>query len=158
MDDFKVKEVPASSKSSIPTILKLYPSTASKPALLHANLPLRFGRSSQENVQSPLNLPQRFGRTQEPESPLAVPVPCHHCARSSNVASPSATLPQRFGRTSHSNSRPARAQDVLACAAARRHLRLQGRGSGYGSLDEVRALHILKTPKDPEAYRHPTTD
>ncbi|XP_042566578.1 pro-FMRFamide-related neuropeptide VF [Clupea harengus] len=71
-------------------MLKLYP-PAGKPSHLHANLPLRFGRTSEMEPQrtsskSSLNLPQRFGRSRV----------CMKCRR--NGTPPSATLPQRFGR------------------------------------------------------------
>ncbi|XP_036371946.1 pro-FMRFamide-related neuropeptide VF [Megalops cyprinoides] len=113
MDDFTLKEAPTTTKVSSPTILKLYPS-AGRPTLLHANLPLRFGRASSWGAvrmpKSALNLPQRFGRSQVLDAP--VPLPCHQCTRSGGVASPSATLPQRFGRTAL-YTRPGRSREIL---------------------------------------------
>ncbi|XP_051520166.1 pro-FMRFamide-related neuropeptide VF isoform X1 [Myxocyprinus asiaticus] len=88
IEDFTLDVAPTSGRVSSPTILRLHPLTA-KPAHLHANLPLRFGRDAQAGAgdrapKSTINLPQRFGRS------------CTMCARSGT--GPSATLPQRFGR------------------------------------------------------------
>uniref|UniRef100_A0A8C9RW18 Uncharacterized protein n=1 Tax=Scleropages formosus TaxID=113540 RepID=A0A8C9RW18_SCLFO len=99
-EDFQVKAAPTSGKASVPVMLKLYPPVG-KATPIHANLPLRFGRTSPSGAprvpKSSLNLPQRFGRDRVPDLPVAVP--CHQCPRSRALASPSATLPQRFGRT-----------------------------------------------------------
>ncbi|XP_063041421.1 pro-FMRFamide-related neuropeptide VF [Engraulis encrasicolus] len=99
IEDFPLTVVPTSARVSSPLVLRLHPPVA-KPSHLNANLPLRFGRSSEtteseqikeqhqtSSKSSFLNLPQRFGRQQED---------CSRCARSG--APPSATLPQRFGR------------------------------------------------------------
>lgn len=100
VSSFEVEEVPETRKSSSPVILKLYTPVA-KPEALHANLPLRFGRSSARDAvwmfPSSLKLTRRLGRSQETDASIALP--CHQCARAGGVAAPSATLPQRFGRT-----------------------------------------------------------
>ncbi|NP_001076418.1 pro-FMRFamide-related neuropeptide VF precursor [Danio rerio] len=88
IQDFTLNVAPTSGGASSPTILRLHP-IIPKPAHLHANLPLRFGRDAQPGTgdrapKSTINLPQRFGRS------------CTMCARSGT--GPSATLPQRFGR------------------------------------------------------------
>nr|BAV18007.1 hypothetical protein [Anguilla japonica] len=158
MDDFKVQEVPDDTMGSTPIILKLYPPVA-KPALLHANLPLRFGRSSSraaaQMLQFPLSLTRRFGRSPETDSPIALP--CHQCARIGGVASPSATLPQRFGRTNRFDSRPARTLAMFARGiAAQLQRRSQARGLSF--VDDVREEDILNIPKDIEASSSPASD
>ncbi|KAJ8365970.1 hypothetical protein SKAU_G00148010 [Synaphobranchus kaupii] len=160
MDHFKVEEVPDIRKGSTPIVLKLYPSVA-KPALLHANLPLRFGRSSPRAaarmLQSPLNLTRRFGRSPETDSPVAFP--CNHCARAGGVASPSATLPQRFGRTNRFYSRVARTLAMFARGiTVQPQRRSQGLGLGFDYVDDVREEDILKIPKDIEASSSPAYD
>ncbi|XP_062385685.1 pro-FMRFamide-related neuropeptide VF [Sardina pilchardus] len=93
IEDFPLTEPPTSPRAQSPVILKLHPA-AVKPSHLRANLPLRFGRTSEvlqpkdQQAQSKfsLNLPQRFGRSEV----------CSTCKRSGTP--PSATLPQRFGR------------------------------------------------------------
>lgn len=90
--DFPLTVLPTSSRASLPIVMKLH--HGGKPSHLHANLPLRFGRTSevlqprelQTSPKSSLNLPQRFGRSEV----------CSKCKRSGTP--PSATLPQRFGR------------------------------------------------------------
>ncbi|XP_064205220.1 pro-FMRFamide-related neuropeptide VF [Anguilla rostrata] len=158
MDDFKVQEVPDDTMGSTPIILKLYPPVA-KPALLHANLPLRFGRSSPRAaarmLQFPLSLTRRFGRSPETDSPIALP--CHQCARMGGVASPSATLPQRFGRTNRFDSRPARTLAKFARGiAAQLQRRSQARGLSF--VNDVREEDILNIPKDIEASSSPASD
>lgn len=86
----------SSDRVDSPTILRLHPLLA-KPAHVHANLPLRFGRDSvdmQRMPKSSINLPQRFGRSEntKPTSGLW----CTMCRRAESP--PSATLPQRFGK------------------------------------------------------------
>ncbi|XP_077051735.1 pro-FMRFamide-related neuropeptide VF [Siphateles boraxobius] len=88
IEDFALDVAPTSSRVSSPTILRLHP-IIPKPAHLHVNLPLRFGRDAQESTgdrapKSTINLPQRFGRF------------CTMCGRVGNA--PSATLPQKVGR------------------------------------------------------------
>uniref|UniRef100_A0AAY4BF93 Uncharacterized protein n=1 Tax=Denticeps clupeoides TaxID=299321 RepID=A0AAY4BF93_9TELE len=87
--DLPLPVIQFSSRLSAPSLLKLYPA-AGKPSHMHANLPLRFGRSDQwergPRTKSSLNLPQRFGRSYI----------CSDCPRAGTP--PSATLPQRFGR------------------------------------------------------------
>ncbi|KAK7139191.1 hypothetical protein R3I93_016352 [Phoxinus phoxinus] len=88
IEDFALDEAPTSGRVSSPTILRLHPIMA-KPAHMHANLPLRFGRDAQVGTgdrapKSTINLPQRFGRS------------CTMCARAGSA--PSATFPQKFGR------------------------------------------------------------
>ncbi|XP_041932809.1 pro-FMRFamide-related neuropeptide VF [Alosa sapidissima] len=93
IEDFPLTVLPTRSRAHSPIVLKLHPS-AGKPSHLHANLPLRFGRTTgvllrkepQISPKSSLNLPQRFGRSEV----------CSKCRRSGTP--PSATLPQRFGR------------------------------------------------------------
>ncbi|KAG1948816.1 pro-FMRFamide-related neuropeptide VF [Pimephales promelas] len=88
IEDFALDVAPTSGRVSSPTILRLHPIIA-KPAHLHANLPLRFGRDEQAGTgdrapKSTINLPQRFGRS------------CTMCVRSENA--PSTTITQKFGR------------------------------------------------------------
>ncbi|XP_061838469.1 pro-FMRFamide-related neuropeptide VF [Nerophis lumbriciformis] len=68
LESFKIYATPTTIKTGLPRIVRLYPPTA-KPANMHANMPMRFGR---ENVpgddKSQSNMPQRFGRSRE-ESP-----------------------------------------------------------------------------------------
>ncbi|XP_061737446.1 pro-FMRFamide-related neuropeptide VF [Nerophis ophidion] len=65
LESFKIYVTPTTTKMGLPRIVKLYPPTA-KPANMHANMPMRFGR---ENVpgddKSQPNMPQRFGRSRE---------------------------------------------------------------------------------------------
>ncbi|KAL0166517.1 hypothetical protein M9458_038361, partial [Cirrhinus mrigala] len=66
IEDFTLNVAPTSGRVSSPTILRLHP-IVRKPTLLHANLPLRFGRDSQMTPReraskTNINLPQRFGR------------------------------------------------------------------------------------------------
>ncbi|KAJ8267312.1 hypothetical protein COCON_G00124840 [Conger conger] len=100
MDNFKAEEVPEINKSNSPVILKLYPPVV-KPEAVHANRPLRFGRSSPRGalwlLRSPLTLTRRLGRSSETDSSIALA--CHQCGRAGGVAAPSVTHPQRFGRT-----------------------------------------------------------
>ncbi|XDV34261.1 hypothetical protein PO909_004436 [Leuciscus waleckii] len=86
IEDFALDVAPTSGRVSSPTILRLHPIMA-KPAHLHANMPLRFGRdvgTGDHAPKSTINLPQRFGRS------------CTMCVRAGNA--PSASLPQKFGR------------------------------------------------------------
>ncbi|KAJ8371515.1 hypothetical protein AAFF_G00307520 [Aldrovandia affinis] len=85
MDDFKAKEVPVTS----PSVTKVRHHVAPNPAVLRANLPLRFGRSHEADASQ--------------------------CARTCGAVSPPATLPQRFGRTGAFYSRPATAQPHGRC-------------------------------------------
>ncbi|MED6257449.1 hypothetical protein ATANTOWER_023625 [Ataeniobius toweri] len=89
MESFKLHVTPATSKMSLPTIIRLYPPTA-KPLHMHANMPLRFGRDSNDErvPNSSPNMPQRFGRSWE--------VMCGECREVRDAPSP--LLPQRFGR------------------------------------------------------------
>ncbi|MEQ2163421.1 hypothetical protein GOODEAATRI_029956 [Goodea atripinnis] len=89
MENFELHVTPATSKMSLPTIIRLYPPTA-KPLHMHANMPLRFGRDSNDErvPNSSPNMPQRFGRSWE--------VMCGECREVRDAPSP--LLPQRFGR------------------------------------------------------------
>ncbi|XP_017278134.1 pro-FMRFamide-related neuropeptide VF [Kryptolebias marmoratus] len=91
LESFKIHVTPATSKISLPTIIKLYPPTA-KPLHMHANMPLRFGRESSDDraPNSSPNMPQRFGRSWE------VLRMCGECRDIREAQSP--VLPQRFGR------------------------------------------------------------
>ncbi|KAG7245090.1 hypothetical protein INR49_023656, partial [Caranx melampygus] len=68
LDSFNMLETPTTSRISLPTIIKLYPPTV-KPAHMHANMPMRFGRESDFSddrvPNSNPNMPQRFGRSWE---------------------------------------------------------------------------------------------
>ncbi|XP_042361861.1 pro-FMRFamide-related neuropeptide VF [Plectropomus leopardus] len=83
------------SKSSLPTIIRLYPPTA-KPLYLYANMPMRFGRESfpEEDKATSLtpNMPQRFGRFWE------VIQMCAKCPDDREALNPE--LPLSFGRNS----------------------------------------------------------
>ncbi|XP_015229614.1 PREDICTED: pro-FMRFamide-related neuropeptide VF [Cyprinodon variegatus] len=91
LESFKLHMTPATSRMSLPTIIKLYPPTA-KPLHMHANMPLRFGRDSNDErvPNSSPNMPQRFGRSWE------LIQMCGECREVRD--SPSPVLPQRFGR------------------------------------------------------------
>ncbi|XP_013866639.1 pro-FMRFamide-related neuropeptide VF [Austrofundulus limnaeus] len=91
LESFKLHVTPATSKISLPTIIKLYPPTA-KPLHMHANMPLRFGRDSSDDraPNSSPNMPQRFGRSWE------LLQMCGECRDVREAPSP--VLPQRFGR------------------------------------------------------------
>ncbi|XP_014884496.1 pro-FMRFamide-related neuropeptide VF [Poecilia latipinna] len=91
LESFKLHVTPATSRNSLPTIIKLYPPTA-KPLHMHANMPLRFGRDSNDErvPNSSPNMPQRFGRSWE------LIQMCGECREARDAPSP--VLPQRFGR------------------------------------------------------------
>ncbi|PWA15431.1 hypothetical protein CCH79_00008432 [Gambusia affinis] len=91
LESFKLHMTPATSRNSLPTIIKLYPPTA-KPLHMHANMPLRFGRDSNDEraPNSSPNMPQRFGRSWE------LIQMCGECREARDAPSP--VLPQRFGR------------------------------------------------------------
>ncbi|KAF6716737.1 Pro-FMRFamide-related neuropeptide VF [Oryzias melastigma] len=90
LESFNIRVSPTSSKLNLPTVIKLYPPTA-KPLHMHANMPLRFGRESDDRVpNSSPNMPQRFGRSWE------VLRMCGGCRSVREAQSP--VLPQRFGR------------------------------------------------------------
>lgn len=66
-ESFNMPVTPATSRFSIPTIIKLYPPTV-RPVHSHANMPMRFGRESDDDERAPNsnpNMPQRFGRSWE---------------------------------------------------------------------------------------------
>ncbi|CAI5690328.1 unnamed protein product [Oreochromis niloticus] len=92
LESFNIHVAPTTSKFSLPTIIRFYPPTV-KPLHLHANMPLRFGRQSDERTpNSSPNLPQRFGRSWE-----AIRV----CAECPSVRrAPNQLLSQRFERNS----------------------------------------------------------
>ncbi|XP_033182109.1 pro-FMRFamide-related neuropeptide VF [Anabas testudineus] len=93
LESFNIHVTPATSKMSLPTVIKLYPPTA-KPLHLHANMPMRFGRWSDTGddraPNSNPNMPQRFGRAWEVTRTC---VKCHDIREA-----PNPVLPQRFGR------------------------------------------------------------
>ncbi|KAM4550288.1 pro-FMRFamide-related neuropeptide VF [Fundulus diaphanus] len=91
LESFKLHMTPATSKMSLPTIIKLYPPTA-KPLHMHVNMPLRFGRDSNDErvPNSSPNMPQRFGRS------WGLIRLCGECRGVRDALSP--VLPQRFGR------------------------------------------------------------
>ncbi|XP_016896912.1 pro-FMRFamide-related neuropeptide VF [Cynoglossus semilaevis] len=63
LERLNMRVTPTASKSSLPTIIKLYPPTVNPH--IHANMPMRFGREVEpEDDQShnTPNMPQRFGR------------------------------------------------------------------------------------------------
>lgn len=62
LDTLRMQVAPTASRSSLPTIVRLYPPT-DKPLHVHANMPLRFGRGSVAGEDQTPNLPQRFGRS-----------------------------------------------------------------------------------------------
>ncbi|KAI3358022.1 hypothetical protein L3Q82_003041 [Scortum barcoo] len=90
VDSFNIHVTPTASKISLPTIIKLYPPTA-KPLHLHANMPMRFGRDSNNDERTP-NMPQRFGRSWEV---IKVCGECHGVQEAQNKL-----LPQKFGKNS----------------------------------------------------------
>ncbi|KAA8586014.1 hypothetical protein FQN60_007583, partial [Etheostoma spectabile] len=85
---------PTTSKISLPNFIKLHPLPAN-PVLLHANMPMRFGRESiPDNDKDPKltpNMPQRFGRSWE------LIRMCAECPDGRAALNP--VLPQRFGRS-----------------------------------------------------------
>ncbi|XP_068189726.1 pro-FMRFamide-related neuropeptide VF [Antennarius striatus] len=90
---FKVHMTPTTGKITFPNILKLDP-PISNPLHLHTNLPLRFGRNSNDNevrtANSTPNMPQRFGRS------WGVTQPCTYCSNIQDAPK----KPQRPGRSS----------------------------------------------------------
>ncbi|XP_019946147.1 pro-FMRFamide-related neuropeptide VF [Paralichthys olivaceus] len=92
LESFNMRVTPATSKISLPTIIKLYPPTT-KPVHMHANMPMRFGRqidSNEDKAPNSPNMPQRFGRSRGRICPKCPPVRIE----------PNPELPQRFGRSS----------------------------------------------------------
>lgn len=62
LESLRIQVTPTASRSSLPTIVRLYPPT-DKPLHMHANIPLRFGRGGVAGEDQTPNLPQRFGRS-----------------------------------------------------------------------------------------------
>lgn len=93
LESFNVHVTPTSSKLNLPTIIRLYPPTAT-PLHMHANMPMRFGRDSNpgedRSPNSNPNMPQRFGRSWE------VIQMCAECPGVQEAPNP--VQPQRFGR------------------------------------------------------------
>ncbi|XP_035039635.1 pro-FMRFamide-related neuropeptide VF [Hippoglossus stenolepis] len=92
LESFHMRVTPATSKISLPTIIKLHP-PAAKPVHMHANMPLRFGRQidpDDDKAPNSPNMPQRFGRSRGQMCTKCPPVDL----------APNPGLPQRFGRRS----------------------------------------------------------
>ncbi|XP_054619882.1 pro-FMRFamide-related neuropeptide VF [Dunckerocampus dactyliophorus] len=70
-DHFKIDITPTTSKTSLPSIVKIKHPTA-QPAHMHINMPQRFGRENIPDYDKPKHkMPQRFGRSGE-EIPTCV--------------------------------------------------------------------------------------